>query len=84
MYTDAFMLDKDVATPSPDGLLLKVDFKWLMAGQGRDVDPERLLHDPDYAHSCLAFALQSPCAPLRACARRLQEALELPKILHED
>lgn len=80
MYTDTMTLDSGTAGASPNDLLLEVDFKWLMAGQGRDVDPERLMHDPAYASSCLEFALHSPCAPLRACASRLLAALGLSNI----
>ena len=57
-------------------LLLEVDFKWLMAGQGCWIDPERLRADPLYARNCLRTASHSPCAALRACARFLQETLE--------
>lgn len=77
MYTDTMTLDSGTAGASPSGLLLEVDFKWLMAGQGRDIDPTRLMHDRGYASSCLEFALHSPCAPLRACASRLMVVLEL-------
>lgn len=56
-------------------LLLEVDFKWLMAGQGCWVDPERLRTDPLYAGRCLRAASHSPCAALRACADVLQAAL---------
>lgn len=56
-------------------LLAEVDFKWLMAGQGCWVDPQRLLTDPIYANQCLQAALHSPCDALRQCARSLQEAL---------
>jgi hypothetical protein len=78
MYTDAMVLDDGATGTGPGGLLLEVDFKWLMAGQGRDVDPERLLHDRSYASNCLEFALHSPCAPLRGCAKRLMAMLEQP------
>jgi hypothetical protein len=80
MYTDTMTWDTGTAGASPSGLLLEVDFKWLMAGQGRDVDPERLMHDPAYASGCLEFALHSPCAPLRACANRLMAVLGLNQI----
>jgi len=56
-------------------LLAEVDFKWLMAGQGCWVDPQRLLSDPAYAHQCLESAKNSPCDALRHCARMLQLAL---------
>ena len=63
-----------VGMPSGD-LLLEVDFKWLMAGQGCWVDPARLRADPLYAASCLGAALRSPCEALRCCARFLQTSL---------
>ena len=56
-------------------LLIEVDFKWLMAGQGNWVDPVRLRADPLYAQHCLQAAIHSPCAALRRCAHHLQEAL---------
>jgi hypothetical protein len=58
-------------------LLLEVDFKWLMAGQGCWVDPNRLHADPRYASDCLQAAINSPCDALRRCARFLQESLNL-------
>jgi len=58
-------------------LLLEVDFKWLMAGQGCWVDPDRLRADPLYAGNCLRAAISSPCEALRWCARFLQKSLEL-------
>ena len=63
-----------LAMPAAD-LLLEVDFKWLMAGQGCWVDPARLRADPLYAANCLGAALHSPCEALRCCARFLQKAL---------
>ncbi len=65
-----------VGMPAAD-LLLEVDFKWLMAGQGCWVDPDRLRNDPLYAAHCLGTALCSPCEALRGCARFLQTALGL-------
>jgi len=65
-----------VGMPAVD-LLLEVDFKWLMAGQGCWVDPTRLRADPLYAASCLRTALRSPCEALQGCARFLQTALGL-------
>lgn len=56
-------------------LLEEVGFKWLMAGQGCWVDPQRLLADPVYASQCLQAAQNSPCDALRQCACRLQDAL---------
>lgn len=57
-------------------ILLEVDFKWLMAGQGCLVDPDRLKCDPLYANACLEFALHSDCDSLRDCAICLQVELE--------
>lgn len=56
-------------------LLLEVDFKWLMAGQGYAVDPDRLLHDPAYADTCLQCAQRSNCIALQDCALNLREVL---------
>ena len=66
----------EVGMPAAD-LLLEVDFKWLMAGQGCWVDPARLRADPLYAATCLRTALCSPCEALRGCARFLQSSLGL-------
>ena len=65
------------ATSETD-LLIEVDFKWLMAGQGNWIDPMRLHDDPLYAKHCLQAALNSPCDALRRCAHHLQEALGTP------
>lgn len=59
----------------PADLLIEVDFKWLMAGQGNWIDPVRLHADPQYAHHCLQAAINSPCDALRQCAHHLQTAL---------
>lgn len=56
-------------------MLLEVDFKWLMAGQGYTVDPQRLLHDPAYADACLQRAQLSSCTALQACALNLRAML---------
>ena len=53
-------------------LLARVDFKWLMAGQGWWIDPHRFEHDRLYAAEVLRFALASPSLVLRACAASLQ------------
>ncbi len=58
-------------------VLLEVDFKWLMAGQGCWVDPTKLRADPLYAAHCLRMALRSPCEALQGCARFLQTSLGL-------
>lgn len=59
-------------------LLLEVDFKWLMAGQGYTVDPERLLRDPAYADTCLQCAQRSNCIALQDCALNLRQMLAQP------
>lgn len=59
-------------------VLIEVDFKWLMAGQGRWIDPVRLRADPLYAQHCLETASHSPCDALRRCAHHLQVALGNP------
>ncbi|HYE38571.1 MAG TPA: hypothetical protein VEB23_01485 [Ramlibacter sp.] len=56
----------------PIDFLLLVDFKWLMAGQGRWVNLTRLQHDAAYADDCIASALASACEPLRERAVELQ------------
>jgi len=54
-----------------------VDFKWLMAHEGRSVHVERLQRDRAYALECLAQGANSPTDALRAVARRLSAALGL-------
>lgn len=61
--------------PCESEMLIEVDFKWLMAGQGRWIDPVRLHSDPCYALSCLSAASHSSCGALRLCAARLQDLL---------
>lgn len=56
-------------------LLLEVDFKWLMAGQGFAVDPDRLLRDTAYADNCLQCAQRSTCIALQKCALNLRRVL---------
>ena len=60
-------------------LLLEVDFKWLMAGQGYTVDPDRLLRDPAYADTCLQCAQRSTCTALQTCALNLRQVLAQPR-----
>ena len=56
-------------------LLARVDFKWLMAGQGWWIDPHRFECDEAYAVEVLGFALTSESLALRACAASLQTQL---------
>lgn len=60
---------------TPGVLLAQVDFKWLMAGQGWQVDMARLGDDPVYTARLLAWALQSNSNALRHCAAMLQAQL---------
>lgn len=70
------------ATPmNQDNLLVEVDFKWLMAGQGCWIDPDRIRSDPVYATLCLRDAINSPCDALRNCARLLQASLSPTRFL---
>jgi hypothetical protein len=56
-------------------LLAKVDFKWLMSGQGWQVDLPRFQSDPSYAAGLLRFALASPSFALRESAASLQSEI---------
>ena len=56
-------------------LLAKVDFKWLMAGQGWRVDLHRFQSDPSYAADLLRFALASPSFALRGSAASIQNQI---------
>lgn len=56
-------------------LLARVDFKWLMAGQGWWIDPHRFESDEAYAVEVLRFALASESLVLRECAASLQTQL---------
>jgi len=64
----------DHITTQPE-LLELVDFKWLMAAEGRHVDLERLQRDAHYADDCFRCASRSSCEPLRRCARHLHEQI---------
>jgi hypothetical protein len=57
-----------------DDMLIEVDFKWLMAGQGYWVDTTRLRTDSDYAHTCVEQALHSHCSELQ----RFAHAFDMP------
>jgi hypothetical protein len=57
-------------------MLTEVDFKWLMAGQGRWIDSHKLRIDSAYAQDCLVLALNSKCEPLRRCAQLLQNEFQ--------
>ncbi len=60
----------------PD-LVVIIDFKWLMAGEGVRVHVERLQGDRDYAAVCLAQGAKSHIPALRDCARRLAGLLQI-------
>ncbi len=66
----------DLAHHLRSAMLMKTDFKWLMAGEGYHVDPGRLEKDAQYAKTCLQFALASTCESLRACAHCLRAELD--------
>lgn len=53
---------------SQEDMLIEVDFKWLMAGQGYWVDTTRLRTDSEYAHTCVEHALHSHCPALQQFA----------------
>ena len=74
IYEDAEVRGEEARHQRSD-LLMKTDFKWLMAGAGYHVDPQRLENDAGYAQACLQFALESDCGPLRACAGCLSEEM---------
>ena len=49
----------------PEALLAEVDFKWLMAGHGWQIDTARLGRDTEYAARVLQWALDSDSPALR-------------------
>jgi hypothetical protein len=59
-------------------LLARVDFKWLMAGQGWWIDPHRFQNDLPYADAVLHLALASQSLPLRKCAASIRAQLAHP------
>lgn len=75
MNTLNHLVHPDTSTHQRTELLVEVDFKWLMAGQGCWIDPSRLRIDRAYARDCLRSALKSGCEPLRRCAKTLENAL---------
>ena len=60
----------------PD-LVVIIDFKWLMAGEGVRVHVERLQCDRDYAADCLGQGAASHIPTLRDCAQRLARLLKI-------
>ena len=64
-----------LAEDASASLLAKVDFKWLMAGQGWWIDPKRFQCDPLYAAGWLSIALASPSFALRARAASIQNQI---------
>lgn len=88
MNTQVFHLRNDgdrhgeLARLAFDDLLIEVDFKWLMAGQGWWVDSDRIKHDPIYASACIQSALNSDCDPLRHCAASLRHELDTNSAVH--
>lgn len=52
-------------------VLAEVDFKWLMAGHGWDIDMARLGVDPAYAARLLDWAMKSDSPVLRECAAKM-------------
>lgn len=59
-------------------LLARVDFKWLMAGEGWWIDPHRFQYDMPYADAVLHLALASQSLALRKCAASIQAQLAYP------
>ena len=77
IYDDGYPGNDGPAAHQRLDMLIEVDFKWLMAGLGWLVDPERLRTDPLYANDCLRFAAQSGSNPLQTCAECLRNELGL-------
>jgi hypothetical protein len=77
IYDDGYRSNDSPAAHQRLDMLIEIDFKWLMAGLGWLVDPERLRTDPMYANDCLRFAAQSGSNPLQACAECLRNELGL-------
>jgi len=76
------MADKDEGNFDACAFLLaRVDFKWLMAGQGWWIDPHRFQYDMPYAEALLRLALASQSLPLRKCAASIQAQLAYPASL---
>lgn len=59
-------------------LLARVDFKWLMAGQGWWIDPYRFQYDMSYADAVLRLAMSSQSLALRQCAASIHTQLACP------
>jgi hypothetical protein len=68
----------------PDALLAEVDFKWLMAGHGWQIDTAKLGCDPEYAAHVLQWALDSDSPALRQCAMALQAQIESARTSSKD
>jgi hypothetical protein len=59
-------------------LLVEVDFKWLMSGQGWWIDTARLHCDPAYVANLIQLAQASDSPALQSCAALLQAQPHLP------
>lgn len=72
------MMNTALARPARALSLVEIiDFKWLMAGDGRRVHVERLQTDPTYACDCLQQGANSQIPALRECACRLARVLHI-------
>ncbi|MEO5661612.1 MAG: hypothetical protein ABIQ90_17730 [Polaromonas sp.] len=69
------LAEEDGSADGGVSLLAKVDFKWLMAGQGWWIDPKRFQCDPSYADGWLNIARASPSFALRARAASIQNQI---------
>ena len=70
-------LETEKSSISRDAMLLLVDFKWLMAGQGYWLDVARWGCDTEYRRHLVAAALRSENATVRSAALRLTAQTEL-------
>jgi len=79
LMTPALPIDPpDVDTEERASLLVKVDFKWLMAGQGWWIDTARLHCDQCYVANLVQLAQASNSPALQSCAALLQAQPHLP------
>lgn len=81
MYTQCQCVQGDANRHQQYDDMTEVDFKWLMAGQGYWITPDKLHSDQAYANACLKSAFQSDCQPLRRCAISLREELCREQVL---
>ncbi len=67
-----------ITEQEPLALVEIIQFKWLMAHEGRSIHVERMQAEPSYAAEQLTWAEASTVRALRLAAAALRKALGVP------